>query len=95
MMIWLQYNSPTETGRPDCPRLTFQNNKATKHNGELIPISIDRNEPKILLNHCRLQITQTELAELQTWIRKNYDALMKVWNQEIDAVEFATKYMKE
>ncbi len=55
---------------------------------ELIPISIDKENPEILADGFKLKIKQKDLGILKEWIKKHYDALMGVWKYEIDTYDF-------
>lgn len=86
MVIWIESCRQT---KHNTPRLKFANSYSTKLiPKELIPISIDKDEPKILVNGFKLHIKHKDLEKLKEWIKTHYYDLMKVWNYEIDTYEF-------
>lgn len=58
---------------------------------EIVPISIDKDNPKVLINRKLLNIN---IEIIKNWIIKNYEILMKHWNQEISDGE-AVRYLKQ
>lgn len=69
--------------------MKFENSYSTKLiPKELIPISIDKENPQILVDGFKLKIKNKDLEKLKDWIKLHYDDLMKVWNYEIDTIEF-------
>lgn len=92
MVIWIESCRQT---KHDIPRLKFANSYSTKLiPKELILISIDKDEPEILIDGFKLQIKHKGLERLKEWIRIHYDDLMKVWNYEIDTYEFVQTLFK-
>lgn len=68
------------------PRLKFQNNNADRvtSKDDLIPISIDPKDPKVLIDK---PYNKKYFKEVRQWIIDHYDLLMQFWNQEIDEFE--------
>ncbi len=65
--------------------------------GELIPISIDQENPEILIkknSNFKLKISNKDLENLKKWIVRNYEELMKVWNDIQTPTQFAHKMVK-
>lgn len=86
MLIWIESCRQT---KHKIPRMKFENSYSTKLiPKELIPISIDKENPQILVDGFKLKIKNKDLEKLKDWIKLHYDDLMKVWNYEIDTVEF-------
>ena len=56
---------------------------------DIVPISIDRNNPEVLIDRKVLNI-----EIIKNWIIKNYEILMKHWNQVISDGE-AVRYLKQ
>ena len=72
------------------PRLKFQNNNADRitSRADLIPISIDKTNPEVLIDK---PYNKIYYKAVRAWIIKNYDALMQFWKQEIDEFELKDK----
>lgn len=86
MVVWIESN--TRDTHHNTPRLKFANSYSNKQKeGDLIPISIER-EPKILIKNPELKISQSDLNILIEWIKRHYDDLIKVWNQDISPMQF-------
>lgn len=68
------------------PRLKFQNNTSDRitSRSDLIPISIDPKNPKVLINK---EYNEEVFKLVQKWIILNYESLIKFWKQEIDEFE--------
>jgi len=80
VIIWVQSNSISGAGQHNSPRIKFQNNTATRCDGNnLIPISIDMN-PQILIKNPTINISSEQLESVRQWIIRNYDALISYWN---------------
>lgn len=86
MIVWIESCRQT---KHNVPRLKFENSYSKKLiPKELIPISIDKDNPEILVDGFKLKIKQKDLDILKEWIKKHYDALVGVWNYEIDIYDF-------
>lgn len=59
-----------------------------KHYKDIVPVSIDRNNPEILINK---EIPEFEV--IKNWIIRNYDILIRHWNQKLDDY-IVTKLLK-
>lgn len=72
------------------PRLKFQNNNSDRitSKSDLIPVSIDPKNPKVLIDK---EYNKKYFEEVKKWIIKNYDLLIQFWNQEIDEFELKDK----
>ena len=84
MLVWLSPDYGTNTGKHNMPRIKFQDNTNTHLIPEaLVPISIHPTRPTILLRDYRTNLPASAIAQLQSWVIKNYDTLMAYWNNEI------------
>lgn len=73
----------------DIPCIHFQNNYEKKPDEfeNLITLSIDDN--KLLLNENeKLNINVNDINKIKHWTKLNKHLLLKLWNEEIDNVEF-------
>lgn len=72
------------------PRLKFQNNNSDRitSKSDLIPVSIDPKNPKVLIDK---EYNKKYFEEVKKWIIKNYDLLIQFWDQEIDEFELKDK----
>ncbi len=95
MIVWIGPNLAT---RHNKPRMKFSNsNSDSALVGELIPISIDQENPEILIkknSNFKLKISNKDLENLKKWIVRNYEELMKVWNDIQTPTQFAHKMVK-
>lgn len=75
------------------PRLKFQNNNSDRvtSKADLIPVSIDPVEPKVLVDK---EYNEQYFNQVKQWIIKNYEPLIQFWNQEIDEFELKDKLEK-
>lgn len=92
MVIWIEVKRPTKHNYPRMKFLNSKDNSLLPSN--LVPISIDKIDPKIQVKDVKLKISGKDLDILKKWIILNYESLMKVWNGEITATEFPN-YMKK
>ena len=53
----------------------------------LIPVSLDPEKPKVLLEDVIIYVSPLELEAIKKWIVKNYRPLMRHWNMELDTCE--------
>ena len=62
----------------------------------LVPISLDKENPVILLENHRLNLSEHAISVLKKWIITHYDGLMEVWNGEISESAYVVgmRYMK-
>ena len=89
VVVWIETNMGM---KHVSPRMLFSNStssclRAGDSADSLIPISLDPNDPKILLDDAVLHISPLELEAIKRWIIKNYQPLMQHWNCEIDSLE--------
>lgn len=88
MTIWIESN--VRSTHHNKPRMKFANSYSPKQNiNDLIPISIDKENPEILIKNYKLKISSKDLDILKDWIKKHYENLIKVWNQDMTPFEFA------
>lgn len=76
------------------PRLLF--NDAVRDSWEwetLLPISLDKENPELILEDKPLNLSNNDISILKAWIIKYYDDLMKVWNGEIFQSDFIISYV--
>ena len=74
--VWLDYYGST---KKISPRVLID---FDGHCGDMIPISIDKFNPKVLVDR---EVPGFE--KITDWIKKNYSVLIRHWNQEIDDFE--------
>lgn len=73
--IWLDSSGNSRITKHHEPRLKVE------VDNELIPVTIDKNNPTIKSNTNK---KITKFSEIAKWIGKNYVTLMRHWNREID-----------
>ena len=77
------------------PRLLFNDSYEDSWKWEtLVPISLDKENPVILLENHRLNLSEHAISVLKKWIIKHYDGLMEVWNGEISESEYVVSLAK-
>lgn len=87
MIIWVE--AGIRNLKHNTPRMKFVNSTNDKlTDSDLIPISISKNNPEILVNDVKLKISNKDLDILKKWIIKNYDNLMDLWNLKKDIADF-------
>ena len=87
VVVWIETNMDM---RDVLPRMLFSYSndlQSCDNAGSLIPISLDPESPKILLDDAILYISPLELKDIKRWIVRNYQPLMRHWNGEIDSLE--------
>ncbi|MCR4661401.1 MAG: hypothetical protein K5765_05280 [Clostridia bacterium] len=77
--IWIDNGGRSRNVPHNSPRIKFN------LDGELIPVSIDRSNPQILINIDKKYINN--LDKIKQFVIKNYDVLMKHHNGEISDKE--------
>lgn len=86
MVVWIEVKRPSEH---QTPRMQFSN---SGRNGvlpnSLVPISLDKECPQILVNGVKLNIPNKDLEDLKRWIKSNHEGLMKVWNGNLSPFQF-------
>lgn len=89
--IWIQCEMTTQHNKP---RIKFQNNYANKfETDDLVPLSIEDN-PTILANNVKLNISSKDLQKVIDWVVKNKILLLKLWKLTISFDEFLVKMKK-
>lgn len=89
VVVWIEANMGM---KHVSPRMLFTNSpRSCLRSGDsadsLIPVSLDPDNPKVLLGGAVLHISPLELEAIKRWIVKNYRPLMRHWNMEIDTCE--------
>ncbi len=83
-LILVSPNFGNNTGKHNQPRIKFQNNTSDRFQKEfLIPISIDKKNPQVLVDYDTTILGAKEINRIKQWIIKNYDVLIKYYNDEI------------
>lgn len=91
MMVWIDVK---DFKGKNSPRLIFTDSYSENGDANLIPISIDKENPEILLENVSLTLSLHAISLLKKWIIKNYDGLMDVWNGNISHSEFIMPVVK-
>ena len=87
MIIWVE--AGIRNLKHNVPRMKFVNSTNDKlTDSDLIPISISKDNPEILVDGVKLKISNKDLDILKKWIIKNYDNLMDLWNLKKDIADF-------
>ena len=77
------------------PRLLFNDSYEDSWKWEtLVPISLDKKNPDILLKGYPQNLTEHTISVLKEWIKSHYEGLMKVWNSEISESEYCVSCAK-
>ena len=89
VVVWIEANMGM---KHVSPRMLFTNSMGSclrpgDSADSLIPVSLDPENPKVLLDDAVLNISTLELEAIKRWIVKNYQPLMRHWNGEIDSLE--------
>ena len=89
VVVWIEANMGM---KHVSPRMLFSNATSSclrpcDSAGSLIPISLDPENPKLLLDDAVINISTLELEAIKRCIVKNYRPLMRHWNMEIDTYE--------
>lgn len=96
VVVWIEANMGMKRVSP---RMLFTNSTSSclrpgDSADSLIPVSLDPENPKVLLDDAVLNIAPLELEAIKRWIIKNYRPLMQHWNMEIDTCEAVLKLTK-
>lgn len=67
-------------------RIKVQNNTQDKRNEDTFSLSIDKYNP-VILGDSQCKLNKKQLKQVQEYVCKNYEPLMKYWNQVIDIEE--------
>lgn len=89
VVVWIEANMYEKNLQP---RVLFANSTGScLRTGDsadaLMPVSLDPENPKVLLDDASLNISPHELEAVKRWIVRNYQPLMQYWNMEIDTAE--------
>ena len=92
MIVWIEVKS---FGFDLKPRMRFTN-KTTDSllPNSWLPISVEKENPRILVSDYQLNISDSDLILLKKWIVRNCDTLTDYWNGKIDTVECCEKIKK-
>lgn len=88
MNIWIDDVGAYRNVKHNVPRIKFQNDYSDKVLDNTVPISIDKDEPQVLVKHLTTTISEKDFKKLKWFIQHNYDILMDFWNQKIDNKDF-------
>lgn len=96
VVVWIEANMRMEH---ITPRVLFTNSTGScLRPGDsayaLIPVSLDTENPIVLLDDAVLNISPAELEAIKRWIVRNYQPLMQHWNMEIDTCEATLQLTK-
>lgn len=92
MMIWIDVK---EDGVNESPRLIFTD-KATEYAVYgMVPITLDRENPEIMIKDDSISVSDADLEALRKWITVYYIELMKVWNGEISHCKFIIQLLSK
>ena len=80
--VWIDEVGSNRNVPHDDPRLKIQNDYGERANENLIPVSIDKENPIVLEG--KLEIDNKDFKIIQKWIIENYKDLMRHWNGELD-----------
>ena len=91
--LWLD-DSGTWKSSKHWKKIKFQRDRGDKSSTRnMIPMSIE-DEPKILVQNPKLEITQAEIKEVREFVSINKDLLIKLSDQQLDIDEFIKKMKK-
>ena len=84
-----------DLGNKNPPRLLFNDSYDESWQWEtLVPISLDKENPQILLDNYHTILSEHAISVLKKWIKSHYEGLMKVWNCEISESEYCLSCAK-
>ena len=84
MIIWIDSLGSARKTKHNLPRIKIQNILGDKVIDDAFSLSISKS-PQILAGTCKL--SNKHFKEVCNFVARNYDALMKHWNQELDDFE--------
>lgn len=90
--IWVDEIGSGRNLKHYIPRIKFQSTKSDKAQSG-IPISISK-KPEILVDNYETDLNNYEIGQVKNFIIRNYDLLMKHWNQEITTEELINQIKK-
>ena len=77
------------------PRLLFNDSYEDSWMWEtLVPISLDKENPEILLENYQLNFSECAVSVLKEWIKSHYEGLMEVWNGEVSEGEYVVSLVE-
>lgn len=86
VVVWIEVKRVSER---QTPRMQFSNSgRDDLLPKSLVPISLDKDCPRILVDGVKLNIPNKDLEDLKHWIKSNYEGLMKVWNGNLSPFQF-------
>lgn len=88
VMIWIDVK---EEGTNESPRLIFTDKTTEYAVYGMVPITLDKENPEIMIRDDSISVSDTDFEALSKWITAHYIELMKVWNGEISHCEFITR----
>ena len=103
MTVWIEEKAlPTANSSRSCstyrydrmPKMRFINNTSDSLLDSWLPISVEKENPRILVKDYELNISDKDFILLKKWIVRNCDTLTDYWNGEIDTVECFSKLQK-
>ena len=86
--VLIDHDGKNRKRKDNSPRIMIS---IDEHYRDIVPISIDRDNPEILLDKDR-EVFNIEI--IKHWIIKNYDILIRHWNQRLDDY-IVTKLLKK
>ena len=85
MVVWIEVKA---LGSDQTPRMRFTNTTGDSLLPDSwLPISVEKENPRILVEDYELNISDEDFEMLKKWIIHNCDTLTDYWNGEIDTVE--------
>ena len=96
VVVWIETNMGM---KHVSPRVLFTNPTSSflqpgDKADSLIPVSLDPEKPKVLLEDVIIYVSTLELEAIKKWIVKNYRPLIRHWNMEIDSSEVISELQK-
>lgn len=83
--VLIDYDGRNRKRTNNSPRLMVS---IDRHYKDIVPISIDKENPEVLIDR---EIPEFEV--IKEWIKKNYNILIRHWNQRLDDY-IVTKLLK-
>ena len=86
VVVWIEVKRVSER---QTPRMQFSNSgRDDLLPKSLVPISLDKERPQILVDGVKLDLPNKDLEDLKRWIKSNHEGLMKVWNGNLSPFQF-------
>jgi len=86
--IWIDDMSDARNVKHNVPRIKFQNDTGDDVNDNLVPLSIDKENPQILSKRLKVKLSKNDFELVQQFVKNNFDVLLRHWHHEIDSFEF-------